>query len=186
MTPDSPLAGRFIQARKFTKGPRTKGAVSLVVIHATASREVEHGALNNALWFANPQTRDASANYVCDDAETIQCVREADVAWGAKGVNRRAVHIEQVGQATQTAEQWADTYSAKVWRRAAALTADICKRNRIPAVWLSVADLQAGKAGVTDHNTVSHAFPGSGHTDPGPGWPRTLFMGAVAEHMKLA
>ena len=179
MKPDSALASRFIEARHYTRGPRTLGAANLVVIHATASGEVTHGAQNNAMWFADPRTRAASAHYVCDNVETIQCVLEADIAWGGKGVNRRAIHIEQVGQATQTAAQWADPYSTAVVTRAAALTVDICRRHGIPQVWLSVADLRAGKPGITDHNTVSKAFPGSGHTDPGPGWPRTTFLRLV-------
>ena len=177
---DTPLATSFIQARKFTRGPRTKGAIGLLVIHATAGREVRGGARGVGKWFADPNTRDASAHYVVDDAEILQCVHESDIAWGASHANHQGLHIEHVGLATQLPADWIDLYSKAETARSVALAADACRRNNIPPVWLMPGDLLAGKRGITSHRNVDHAWPSTGHTDPGPNFPALWYVTAVA------
>lgn len=179
-TPDSHLAGSFVQARKFTRGPRTKGTVGLLVVHATAGKEVRGGAHGVATWFADPHTRDASAHYVVDDAEIVQCVRESDIAWGASHANHQGIHVEHVGLASQTPAQWDDVYSRSETFRSIALFADLCKRYGVPAVWLLPGDLLGGKRGITSHLNVDHAWPSTGHTDPGVGFPARWFVGQIA------
>lgn len=61
----------------------------------------------------------------------------------------------------------------------APLVAGICRRWDLPAVWLSAADLLAGRAGVTDHNTVNEAYRASDHWDCGPSFPAGLLMELV-------
>lgn len=176
---DSPVATSFMQARKYTRGPRTKGAIGLLVVHATAGREVAGGARGVAAWFADPNTRDASANYVVDDREVIQCVRESDIAWGAAHANARGLHIEHVGLSTQTPQQWVDAYSSPETALSVRLAADICKRNSIPPVWLLPGDLLAGRRGITSHMNVEAAWPSTGHSDPGAGFPARWYVAQV-------
>jgi hypothetical protein len=66
----------------------------------------------------------------------------------------------------------------KMLRRAAYKTALHCKRFKIPVRFVDAAGLKAGKRGITTHVECSKAFGGS-HWDPGPGWPKALFMGMV-------
>ena len=67
--------------------------------------------------------------------------------------------------------------------RAAYKTALHCDRFGIPPVFCNAADLEAGRPGITTHVECSTAFGGS-HWDPGPGWPRSLFMSYVKRYLK--
>lgn len=186
--PDSPVASRFLQATYRTPGPRTKGPVTLLVLHATAGKEVKGGAWGVARWFADPKTRRASAHYTVDDVEAVQSVLERDVAWGAAGANRQGIHIEHVGLATQTEADWQDPYSHAELQRSVRLAADICQRNSISPVWLNAAALKANPAasGITTHYEVEKAWPSSGHTDPGRGFPQAWYVSTVAALMAPA
>ncbi len=102
---------------------------------------------------------------------SIQCVREDDIAWHARGGNASSIGIELAGYAGQRALGWNDDYSRAVVERAARLTAEVCERYGIPMRRLRAADLVAGRRGVTGHADVSAAFRKSDHWDPGPGLP---------------
>ena len=183
MATDSPVAGRFVQARSYTKGPR-RGPITVVVIHDMEAPETTKTAENVARYFAT--TAPASAHYCVDSDSVVQCVREADIAWHAPGANANGVGVELAGYAKQTAAQWADPFSHAMLILAAQLVADICKRNRIPAVYVTAAGLKAGKQGVTLHRDVTAAFHRSTHTDPGPNFPMSAFMGLVVANMHPA
>jgi hypothetical protein len=167
----------FIQA-KWVKHPASPRTVLWIVIHSTESLEVEGGARQIAIYFQNPP-RPGSSHLVCDDRQTIQCVHDSDIAAGAVGANTNGIHIEQIGTAAQTAALWADDYSKAVIARAADAAAQYCLKYDIPIVFLTAADLQAGKKGITTHAQVSKAFPGTGHTDPGESYPMDDFLSQV-------
>jgi N-acetyl-anhydromuramyl-L-alanine amidase AmpD len=120
-----------------------------------------------------------SAHY-CVDADTvIQCVREKDIAWHARGGNTNSIGVELAGFARQTRERWADAYSTAVLGRAASLVADVCRRRGVPVRWLVATDLIAGRRGITGHAEVSKAYRKSDHWDPGPGFPVERFLAMV-------
>ncbi len=128
-----------------------------------------------ARWFQNPVS-EVSAHY-CVDADTVvQCVRDEDIAWHARGGNTNSIGIELAGFAGQRAIGWNDDFSRALVARAASLTAEICSRYAIPIRRLRPTDLTAGRRGVTGHADVSAAFRKSNHWDPGPDFPWSRFL----------
>jgi len=153
--------------------------ITVVVIHTMEIAEREGAAEVCARWFADPVS-EVSAHYCVDAQTTIQCVREGDVAWHARGGNANSIGIELTGYAGQRSLGWADDYSRAVIERAARLTAEVCERYAIPIRRLRAADLIAGKRGVSGHADVSAAFRKSDHWDPGPDFPWRRFLRLAA------
>jgi N-acetyl-anhydromuramyl-L-alanine amidase AmpD len=163
----------FIESPNKTSGDGR--VINMVVIHTMEIAE-RHGAAEVcARWFASPVS-EVSAHYCVDAETTIQCVREDDIAWHARGGNTSSVGIELAGYAGQRSLGWDDSYSHAVLERAAGLTAEICDRYTIPVRRLRAADLLAGRRGVTGHADVSAAFRKSDHWDPGPDFPWARFL----------
>jgi N-acetyl-anhydromuramyl-L-alanine amidase AmpD len=121
----------------------------------------------------------ASAHYCVGQLGITQCVRDEDIAFHAPGANGQGIGIEHEGYAKQTAEEWDDPTSRATLWHSARLVGKLCRQYEIPIVWLSPADLQAGKSGITGHGEVSQAFKGSSHWDPGPGFPREHYLHLV-------
>lgn len=178
----------FIQAKHYTPvsedHPRK---VRLIVIHSMESEEKGETAENVARYFQTTE-KPASAHYNIDNNSVVQCVQCKDVAYGAPGANRDGIHLEHAGRAKQTAAQWNDEYSSAMLKLSAEVCAMLCKKFGIPPVWLSPADLAAGKKGLTSHANVtlwqkSLGKPGS-HTDPGEGFPVQKYCAMVAEKLK--
>lgn len=150
-------------------------AVRVVVIHTMEIAERDGAAELCARWFQNPVS-EVSAHY-CVDADTVvQCVRDEDIAWHARGGNTNSIGIELAGFAGQRAIGWNDDFSRALVARAASLTAEICSRYAIPIRRLRPTDLTAGRRGVTGHADVSAAFRKSNHWDPGPDFPWSRFL----------
>ncbi len=173
----SRLTDRVIKARNFTPASRTKGSVKYVVIHTMESPEAVTTAEDVAVWMAGSTAPQASAHYGVDVNSIVGMVDETDVAWGAAGANSNGMHIEHAGKAGQTREQWADQYSRGELNLSAKLCADIIKRWGIRRKHPTNSELAAGSGGVIGHNQVSEVIdPGSGHWDPGPGFPWKGYM----------
>lgn len=170
----------YLQARNFTRAGAEPRAITLVVLHSAEAPEKPGKALDVARWVASEDAPEVSFHYVVDAGQIVQCVREQDVAWAAPGANRQGVHVELVGYARQSPEDWADTYSAAMLERAAGLVAVLCARYGIPVQALDALDLVHGKSGITVHAAVSTAFKRSTHTDPGTSFPMDAFVERVA------
>lgn len=163
----------FVESPNVTRAERRP--VDVVVIHTMEIGERDGAAEACARWFADPAA-EVSAHY-CVDAETvIQCVRERDIAWHARGGNGNSVGIELAGFAGQGSDGWEDAYSRAVVERSAALTAEVCRRHAIPIRRVRAAGLIAGRRGITGHADVSEAFHKSDHWDPGPDFPWSRFV----------
>ncbi|MEV6109778.1 N-acetylmuramoyl-L-alanine amidase [Streptomyces sp. NPDC051940] len=113
--------------------------------------------------FRDPGHR-AATHYVVRsrDGHVEQMVRELDVAYhaGNRAWNERSVGIEHEGFVDQP--KW---FTAKMYAASARLTADICRRHRIP---------------VDREHIVGHVeVPGTDHTDPGPLWDWDRYMKLV-------
>lgn len=155
---------------------RTGGRrVDLIVVHTMEVDELEDAALRCARWFQHPRSR-LSAHYCVDASTIVQCVPDEDVAWHAPGANHDGLGIELAGRAGQSRREWTDPYSSAVLERGALLTAELCRRHSIPAVWLWPSDLRAGRRGITPHAAVSQAFGRSTHYDPGAGFPAERYL----------
>jgi N-acetyl-anhydromuramyl-L-alanine amidase AmpD len=166
----------FVESPNHT--PTTGRRIDVVVIHTMEIAERADSAEAVARWFSRPEV-EVSAHYCVDADSTVQCVRERDIAWHARGGNERSIGVELAGRAGQGKAGWADAYSYAVLERAAALTADICARHAIPVRWLRAAALRNGARGVTGHVEVTRAFRKSDHWDPGPAFPVQHFLGLV-------
>ena len=170
------MAYPFVESPNMT--PTTARKLDVVVMHTMEIAERKDAAEICARWFKTPVSK-VSAHY-CVDADTvIQCVREKDIAWHARGGNTSSIGVELAGFARQTREDWGDAYSKALLGRAAVLVADVCSRRAIPVRWLVAADLAAGRRGITGHSEVSKAYRKSDHWDPGPGFPVERFLGMV-------
>jgi N-acetyl-anhydromuramyl-L-alanine amidase AmpD len=167
------VAFPFVESPNVT---RTKGrAIDVVVVHTAEASERASAAENVARWFSRPSSQ-VSAHYCVDADSIVQCVRERDVAWHARGGNTRSLGIELAGFAGQDGEEWNDAYSRAVLERAARLTASICSRHGVPVRRIKAADLRAARRGITGHCDVSEAFRKSDHWDPGPSFPWERFL----------
>jgi N-acetyl-anhydromuramyl-L-alanine amidase AmpD len=172
---------RFIQARNYTRG--RDSSIDVLVIHTMENGEKPDGAENIANWFAGSTAPRASAHYCIDNNSIVQCVRDEDVAWHAPGANHDGIGFEHAGTAKQTGRDWSDEYSATMLELSAELVAEKCVQYKIPPVWLTPADLQAGRRGITSHNNVSQAFHQSTHWDPGSGFNIQRYLKRVRELM---
>ena len=128
-----------------------------------------------AAWFASPVS-EVSAHYCVDADTTIQCVREADIAWHARGGNANSIGIELAGYAGQQARDWNDDYSRAVLERAATLTAGGVRSISDPDSSPARRRARRGRRGITGHADVSVAFHKSDHWDPGPTFPWDRFL----------
>jgi N-acetyl-anhydromuramyl-L-alanine amidase AmpD len=171
----------FIQARNFTRGRSVP--IDVLVVHTMESPEKPTTAEDVARWFAGSTAPQASAHYCIDSNSIVQCVKDEDVAWHAPGANHNGLGFEHAGCAAQTAADWEDAYSTACLELSAQLAAQKCAQYGIPAVWLDVGDLQAGKRGVTGHVQVSEAFKRSDHRDPGTHFPVDSYLGLVRRHL---
>lgn len=172
----------FVQARWFTQvdAPRR---IDFVVIHDMEMPESVTTAEDCAHMFATlPSDRKASAHYAVDADSIVQCVRENDIAYHAPP-NTHSLGIEHAGYARQTREQWLDDFSQRELRLSAQLMAELLQKYDLPLVFLSPADLVAGRRGITTHANVSKAWGQTTHTDPGPDFPINWYMDRVREAM---
>jgi hypothetical protein len=158
-------------------GTRKTSDIKYVVIHATEGAT----AAGAASWFQN-QASGGSANLVVDDKECYKTVPDTVTPWGAPPLNASGFHIEQAGYSGWSKVKW--MLHLNTIRRCAYKTAQRCKEYNIPLQWLSVADLKAGKKGITSHNNVSLAFGQSNHTDPGTAYPYSTFLWLVKYYHK--
>jgi len=160
---------------KHDSGPRTAASIKHVVIHSTEGGTAE----SNARFFAT--TAEASTQLVVDDKECYRCVPDLVIPWGAPGVNSDGLHIENCGFARWSREEW--LAHDQTLRRSAAQAAKWSWQYKIPRRWLTVTELQSGAKGFCCHVDATQAFPNnSGHTDPGPNFPRDVYMGYVNEY----
>lgn len=178
---------KFLQARNYTPGPRTRGDLRYVVIHTAETDERPSSAEGVASYFHSQPVHDpphyygSSAHYAIDSDSVVQCVRLADIAWAAPGANHNGVQLELAGRAGQSSAGWADVYSTHVLARAARLTAALLEQYGLPARRPTVEQMRLGFGGVIGHVDATRAFPGPGrtHTDPGAAFPWHDFLVAV-------
>lgn len=174
----------FVQARNYkATGGRN---IDLIVLHSMEAPEKGNTAENTAAYFAGRNAPVASAHYCIDDNSIVQCVRDRDVAYAAPGANHNGIQIEHAGYARQSTGEWADIYSTAMLCRSAALVGQKIKQNQIPILFRAATDLQVGGLrgrGITTHNEVTRAFRKSDHTDPGIGFPMSVFLDLVRKSL---
>lgn len=120
---------------------------------------------------------DAGYHSLCDDQQEIIAAADTLVVQGAGGVNGRALHICQVpGRAAWSREQWLSHTPAI--KRGANRAAIWSQKHGIPLRWLTPEQVATpGTKGLCTHGDVSvHYAASEGHTDPGPNYPKDVFL----------
>lgn len=170
----------FVQAAHYYAGRREP--IELLVVHDMEAPETSTTAEAVADYFAREDIRPSSAHYCIDNNSTVQCVRDGDTAWAAKGANANGLHFELAGYARQSKDEWLDQYGHDLLKRAARLMAVKALAYGIPARRLTAQQIRNGERGICGHGDVTAAFPpGSGHTDPGAAFPWMYFLALVRE-----
>lgn len=171
----------FIQARNYTRG--RKQPIELIVVHDMEAPELRDTAENVGRWFAGPTAPQASAHYLTDVDSVVQSVQDTDTAWHAPGANSNGIGIEHAGFARQTQLEWGDPYSEQMLIVSAGVVADLCKRWKIPPVFVPASTLvqhkYGGARGITTHHEVDQAFHLSSHYDPGPNFPMAHYLALI-------
>lgn len=163
-----------------------KRKIRLLVIHDMEAPELDGTAEAVAAYFQKPSTK-ASSHECIDNNSVVVCVDDQDVAWAAPGANSDGIQFELAGYARQTKKQWGDPYSDAMLHIAARRMAKKAIKHKIKVRHVSAAELKAGGAarnGITRHVDVTNAFHQSSHTDPGPNFPLTQFIGMVRDATK--
>lgn len=135
----------------------------IIVLHTTEGHNRPGLSDLNGLygWFNNPAAR-ASSHYGVDaEGNAIRMVKGTDKAWTACNYNSVSLNIEQVGFASTSRADWFRLYLPGLKRVA-----------NIMAHWVQQFDIPMKKStqrGICGHVDLGAA--GSGHHDPGPGYP---------------
>lgn len=174
----------FIAAKHFKEESNRKPQV--IVIHCMEFPEKPTAAEQVAKYFSTTNN-EVSVHYCVDNDSVVQCVQCKDTAYGAKGFNAVAIHVELAGYAAQDNIQWMDFYSVKMQEIAACLCGWVLiPKFGISTNWLSDDQIRAiakGNktiTGITTHGDISRALKiKGGHTDPGPSFTRAFFHDKV-------
>lgn len=173
----------FVKARWYTPGRIS--AVELIVIHDMEAPETLSTAENTAAFFQRlPADRKASAHYCVDADSIVCCVQPMDTAFHAPKANANGIGIEHAGYAKQTTADWLDDYGKAMLDRSAELTAALCVKYDLPAVYLDSGALLPGAKGITTHwaTTIAYGIAG-GHTDPGGNFPMEWYIERVQHYL---
>lgn len=155
------------QPARLIGGARKPEALKYIVLHSTESTGT---AAAVASYFQSPSSGGSSQVVVGEDG-AFQCVPDLRQPAGAPGANSDGLHIEVVGLAKWTREEWLSR-APKALRRCAEVLGQWARDYKIPLAFLDAADLKEGvRRGVTTHYEVSQAFKQSDHWDPGKGFP---------------
>lgn len=174
--PMLPLELKFVQAKHYLRTPRQP---RLIVLHSIECPEASTRAESTAAYFARGEAV-SSAHYCVDSDSAVQCVDDHHIAYHAPGCNLTGIGIEHAGYARQTRDEWLDDFGQRMLSLSIQLSARLCGRWKIPAVYIGAGDLRLGKPGITTHAEVTIAFGKSTHTDPGPGFPVAWYVSRVA------
>jgi len=152
-------------------GERRARDIRLVVLHSTEGGTAE----SVAAYFAG--SAQASTQLVVDDSGCYRCVPDLVIPWGAPGVNTSGLHVEHCGFARWSRQEW--LAHLPMLERSAAKVARWCYRYSIPRRYVGPLGLKLRRRGLTTHSDASRAFTPGGHTDPGPGFPRDVYLDLV-------
>ena len=147
-------------------GARSPSSLIWIVVHCTESDA--GGALGVANYFQS-ESSGGSTQLVVGEDGCYRCVGDLETPAGAPGANDRGLHIEIVGRASWTREQWLSR--ARTLGLASRAIAEWARTYRIPIRYVNAQGLKQGVPGVTTHADVSVAFKKSDHMDPGKNFP---------------
>lgn len=173
----------FVEAAGYTTG-RPDGPPLWIVIHDMESSERGSCAEDTANYFATGAGgRNVSSHYCVDNNSVVQCVLLRDSAWtvGNRPGNNRGINWELCGYASQSRAQWLDDFGLAMFAQIRPILRADAAEYGIPLTRRTVAELQAGKKGITSHNDLRLAFGGTTHTDPGSNFPWDVFLETMGD-----
>lgn len=164
---------------KAAKHGGTQYQINRIVIHCTVSPTGRGWARKIANYFQSANAG-GSAHYVVDAYEIVKTLPESTVAYHAPP-NTGSIGVELCDWQKGKPSRWEDAEHVAMLTLAAPLVRDIAEQHDIPLVWLSPADLRAGKRGVCGHVDVSRAWGRTDHGDPHMGgpFPTNKFMDMI-------
>ena len=176
---------------RWDSGARKASSIRLVVIHS-AEADDSFGGDTSAEGVANffhtlPRERGASTQLAVDRDSCVRMLPDLVVPWGASGANSDGLHVEICGHAPWSRDEWLKPLPGAdreaMLRRAAYRVAKWCWLYSIGAKWLTDKQLANGTArGLTTHKQVNDVFHRGAHWDPGPGFPKDVFLEWVKEY----
>jgi len=157
-----------------SSGQRSYHDIIWLVIHDMESANYNGAAEGVGVWFEQLRSG-ASTQFGVDNNSIQQYLGLRTIPWGAPGANLNGVHIEQMGVASWTHDQWLARAKPTIERTAWLLGHLHVKLQKngvnVPLRRLTLADIRAHNHGVVTHHQITDALPGGSHTDPGPGYP---------------
>jgi hypothetical protein len=166
-------------------GPRRARSIRLVVIHSAEAADSFGGdssAEGVAIFFSRPSTK-ASTQLAVDRDSCVRMLPDLVIPWGAAGANSDGLHVEICGRAGWSKAEWLQRKT--MLQRAAYRVAKWCWLYDIGPKWLSNRQLANGTArGLTTHAQVNEVFKRGSHWDPGPGFPRDIFLRWVRDYLE--
>lgn len=165
---------------RWNGGSRRASDIRYIVIHdAEAPSDAARGVAN----YGARTDRKVSWHVVTDDHILIRQLPDLVVSWTAPPLNDEGLHIEMCGYARYSKLDWY-RHQATL-KRSAWQVARWCRAYKIPARWLTDAELRAGNVkGIVTHAQVSRVFRQSDHTDPGRNFPTRYFMYLVRRRLR--
>lgn len=159
-------------------GSRGNTSVDTIVIHTT-----EGSTIAGAVATFRTPGRKASAHYVLDGKQIVQCVPEGEAAWhsGHGPVNRRSIGIEVVGFSGKRS-----TWTPEILAQLVTLCADVCRRHNVPLCCTDVGPGFATHADVPDPYEPGRRGGATNHTDPGPFFPWLEFVESLQAELQPA
>jgi hypothetical protein len=172
-------------------GSRRARAIRVIVIHSAEAEDSFGGdttAEGVANFFSRPSTR-ASTQIAVDRDSCVRMLPDLVIPWGASGANHDGLHVEICGLARWSRDEWLKDLPGAdrddMLRRAAYRVAKWCWLYDIGPKWLTDRQLANGTArGLTTHKQVNDVFRRGSHWDPGPGFPRDVFLRWVKEYLE--
>lgn len=159
-------------------GKRTADPI-WIILHSTEGNT----AAGAASWFANEASA-GSTQIVVDAKEGFRCVPDDVIAWGASGANALGLHCEFAAYAAWKRLQWLRKGYRDALKRGAYQVAKWSLKYDIPVEYLDATDLVEQVPGISFHYVVQQAFPSSGHSDPGPFFPKRTFARMVRKYRR--
>jgi N-acetyl-anhydromuramyl-L-alanine amidase AmpD len=156
--------------------------IDLLIVHCTAGAEPEvSGAARSTASYTKATSRPSSWHYCRDANECVQLTYDSVVAYHCGGRNIRTIGYEFCcSLSARGLGHWIKPGHRAMLREGAKDFARLCLAYGIPPVRVKAAGLKRGERGISDHNQVRIAYPGStSHWDPGPFFPWRRFLRLV-------
>lgn len=154
-----------------TSGTRPLSAVWWYVLHDMENTNHTKAAEETGAFFERGSST-GSTHFGVDNDSIQQYLPLGAVPWGAPYANSNGVHIEQMGSAAWSRDQWMSlaggTLTNTAW-----LLADLHSRPElahVPLRPLSDDQVRRHAMGIVTHRQISRVFGGT-HTDPGSDYP---------------